>query len=260
LIAASTLMAQTPPSVEGFVWSSPNGQDQKADLYLPKGDGPFPVAIYLHGGGWTGGDRKQFRRQAVHMAELGIAGFSIDYRLAPANLYPAAWEDTQAAVKWVRDNAAKYHFDTKRIAAVGGSAGGNLAALLGTSGSGPTHVDAVVAFNPALDLSDTGGQVKPTITKYLGGTCDQMPVECKEASPLQLVHPNMPPFLILHGTADPSVPFAEATRMVAALKAAGNQVELFTAEGGVHSFFSSPPWYAPTEKALELFLLKIFAR
>src|SRR5277367_1939201 len=183
-IAAFTLTAQTPPSVEGFVWSSPNGLDQKADLYLPKGDGPFPVAIYIHGGGFTGGDHKQFRRQAAHMAELGFAGFLIDYRLAPANLYPAAWEDAQSSVKWVRDNAAKYHFDITRIAAVGGSAGGNLAALLGTSGKGLTHVDAVVAFNPVLDLSDTAGQVKSAIPKYLGGNCDQKPVECKEGSPL----------------------------------------------------------------------------
>lgn len=259
LIAGSTLLAQTP-TTEGFVWASPNGQDLKADLYLPKGDGPFPVAVYIHGGGWTSGDRKQLRRQAAHMAEKGVAGFAIDYRLAPANLFPAAWEDSQAAVKWVRDNATKYRFDTTRIAAVGSSAGGNLVALLGTSGKGRSRVDAVVAFNPALDLSDTTGQVKSSAAKFMGGTCEEKPKACQEGSPVMHVHPGMPPFLILHGTADPTVPFAESTHMVQLLKAAGDQVELFTAEGGVHAFWSTDKWYPPTEKAMETFLLKVFAR
>jgi acetyl esterase/lipase len=259
LITGSALLAQTP-TVEGFIWASPNGQDQKADLYLPKGDGPFPVAVYIHGGGWTGGDRKQLKRQAAHMAEKGVAGFAIDYRLAPTNPYPAAWEDSRAAVKWVRDNAAKYHFDITRIAAVGSSAGGNLVGLLGTSGEGESRVDAVVAFNPALDLSDTAGQVRGSVEKFLGGSCAEKQQACKDGSPVMHVHPGMPPFLILHGTTDPTVPYAESTHMVVLLKAAGNQVELFSAEGGVHAFWATEKWYAPTEKAMETFLLRVLAK
>jgi acetyl esterase/lipase len=242
---------------DGLVWSKPNGQELAADLYLPDGPGPFPVAVYLHGGGWSSGDRKQLRRQAAHMAQKGVAGFAIEYRLAPANKYPAAFEDAEAAVKWVRDNAGKYHFDARRVAAVGSSAGGHLACLLGTSGKGEASVSAVVAFNPVLDLTDTTRSEAGNI-KFLGGVCAEHPAACKEASPVLQVHPNMPPFLILHGTTDENVPFAQAVHMVAALKGAGDPVDFFQAEGGKHTFWSTDKWYAPTEQAMENFLLKVF--
>jgi acetyl esterase/lipase len=256
LLTAATLSAQ-PNIVEGFVWASPNGQDLKADLYLPGGAGPFPVVVFLHGGGWTSGDRKQLRRQAADMVQKGVAGFAVDYRLAPQDKYPAAFEDAQAAVKWVRDNAAKYHFDTTRIAAAGSSAGGHLACLLGTSGQGAARVNAVVAFNPVLDLSDATMN-DASVVKFLGGTCAEQAKKCREASPLLNVHPHLPPFLILHGTADQSVPYTQATHMVAALKKAGNAVEFFSADGGAHTFWSTEKWYAPSEKAMEIFLLTTF--
>ena len=244
---------------EGFVWASPNGQELKADLYLPEGPGPFPVAVYLHGGGWTSGDRKQLRRQAAHMAEMGVAGFAIDYRLAPQNKYPAAWEDAQAAIAWVRNNAAQYHFDAGRIAAAGSSAGGHLAALLGTRGTGEARIHAVVAFNPVLDLSEARNGESGNI-KFLGGTCVQKLTACREASPVDQVRPHAPPFLILHGTADENVPYHQATHMVELLRAAGDPVELFTAEGGAHTFWSTEKWYKATEKIMETFLLKEFAK
>jgi alpha-L-fucosidase 2 len=257
LVLQTTLGAAGFQLTDGFIWSSPHGQDLKADLYLPDGPGPFPVAVYIHGGGWTSGDRKQLRRQAAHMAELGVAGFAIEYRLALENKYPAAFEDAQAAVKWVREHASEYHFDSTRIAAVGSSAGGHLASLLGTSGKGPAAVNAVVAFNPVLDLADTTRSEAGNI-KFLGGPCAEHAAACREASPVAQVHPHMPPFLILHGTADENVPYQQAVHMVEALKAAGDPVEFFSADGGKHTFWSTEKWYAPTEHAMEVFLLKVF--
>jgi len=257
LAIPAALFAGEYKLIDGFVWTNAGGGELTADLYLPEGAGPFPVVVYLHGGGWTSGDRKQLRRQAAHFAELGIAGFAIDYRLAPAHKYPAAFEDAEAAVKWVRDNAAKYRFDPTRIAAAGSSAGGHLAALLGTRGKGASHVDAVVAFNPVLDLSDPRGGEAGNI-KFLGGKCADVPALCKEASPIAQVRPNLPPFLILHGTADENVPYRQATAMIAALRAAGDPVELFTAEEGKHTFWATEKWYKPTERAMETFLLKLF--
>ncbi len=259
LLFSSVLQAGEFKLIDGLVWASPDHQDLKADLYLPAGPSPFPVAVYLHGGGWTSGDRKQLRRQAAHMAELGVAGFAIDYRLAPENKYPAAFEDAKAAIAWVREHAAEYHFDAKRIAAVGSSAGGHLAALLGTSGDGAFHVDAVALFNPVLDLTETRAGESGNI-KFLGGTCAEKAAACKEASPLLQVRSGLPPFLIMHGTADENVPYHQATKMVAALQAAGDPVELFTADGGAHTFWSTEKWYKPSEMALEKFLMKVFAR
>jgi hypothetical protein len=142
----------------------------------------------------------------------------------------------------VHDNAQKYRFDATRISSVGSSAGGHLASLLGTrlgtSGKGTTALNAVVAFNPVLDLTDTTCGEDGTV-KFLGGKCAEHPAVCKEASPVFQVHPNMPPFLILHGTADENVPFPQAVHMVEA-------------------FWSTAQWYAPTEKAMETFLLKVF--
>jgi dienelactone hydrolase len=174
-----------------------------------------------------------------------------------ADKYPAAFEDAQAAVKWVHDNAQKYRFDATRISSVGSSAGGHLASLLGTSGKGTAAVNAVVAFNPVLDLTDTTRGEDGNI-KFLGGLCAEHLAACKEASPVLQVHRNMPPFLILHGTADENVPFPQAVHMVQALKAAGDSVDFFQADGGKHTFWSTPQWYAPTEKAMETFLLKVF--
>ena len=190
------------------------------------------------------------------MADVGVAGFAVDYRLAPNHPYPAAWEDAQAAVKWVRDHAAEYRFDATRIGAVGSSEGGELAALLGTSGTGAAHVDAVAAFSPVLDLSDP----MPPVSRFLGGTCEQKAAACQAASPVKQVHAGMPPFSILHGTEDIAVPYAQATQMVREMNAAGNQVELFTAEGGPHRLWAATEWYRPSEKAMETFLLKVFAK
>ena len=95
--------------------------------------------VYIHGGGWSGGERTQLRRQAAYLAARGIAGMAIDYRLSGQANYPAALEDCLDAVRWLRANAGKYGVDPARVAAAGSSAGGHLAALLGRDGgrSGP---------------------------------------------------------------------------------------------------------------------------
>ena len=244
---------------DGMEWSNPNGKPLVADLYLPEGKGPFPVAVYLHGGGWTSGDRKQLRRQAAHMASLGVAGFAVEYRLAPANKFPAAYDDALEAVRWVRAHAAEYRFDPARIAAVGSSAGGHLAALLGTSAPADAKVSAVVAFNPVLDVFEARNGESGNV-KFFGGTCVEKAELCKAGSPLANVKPGLPPFLILHGTADENVPYHQATKMTEALRQAGDSVELFTAPGGKHTFWSTPEWYEKSEKAMEVFLMKVFSK
>src|SRR5438270_12467934 len=130
-----------PDSIEmkrDLVYASPAGRDLHLDLFLPKsGAGPFPAVVYIHGGGWVNGKKNAFQRQAAYMATKGFVGACIEYRLSGEAIYPAALNDSKAAVRWLRVNAAKYRIDPDKIGAAGGSAGGHLVALLGTTGGTP---------------------------------------------------------------------------------------------------------------------------
>lgn len=227
----------------------------KADLYLPKGAGPFPAVVYIHGGGWSGGDRTQLRRQAAYLAARGVAGMAIDYRLSGEAPYPAALEDCLEAVRWLRAHAARYRIEAARVAAAGSSAGGHLAALLGLTATGSDRLAAVAALNPVLDLPGMGGRAA-MVAKFLGAPCEEKAALCREASPLYRVHAAAPPFFIAHGTADQTVPYSQAAAMAEKLKAAGVAVELFTAESGPHTFWANPRWAAPAMKSMEEFLAR----
>src|SRR5205823_333626 len=151
------------PDVE---FARPGGVALKADLALPnEGKGPFPAVVCLHGGGWVSGDRKQMSKTIEVLARRGYVALAPDYRLAPAHRFPACVEDCKAAVRWLRANAGKYRIDPGRIGAVGLSAGGHLACLLGvtTPGDGlegtggnsdrSSAVQAVVSFAGPTDLT-----------------------------------------------------------------------------------------------------------
>jgi len=138
---------------------------------------------------------------------------------------------------------------------VGSSAGGHLAAMLGVTGSTDDRVAAVAAFNPVLDLTGMG-QPGSMAAQFLGKTYEQAPELYRKASPVTFVSRDAAPFLILHGTADRTVPYAQAVEMVRKLKAAGAEAELFSAEGAPHTFWAGKRWYEPTTRALEAFLLR----
>ncbi len=243
--------------IQGITYRNVDGIDLVADLYLPPGAGPFPGIVFLHGGGWRNGNRLQLRRQAAYMAQHGMVGMAIEYRLAPAHPFPAALEDAKQAVVWLREHASTYHVDPSKIAAVGSSAGGHLAAMLGvesTDRSAPTgsNVQAVVAFNGIFDFA----AMPPSnmVSDFLGKPCTEDVAVCREASPLSHVHPNEPPFLILHGTEDKTAPYAQAAAFVEMLKAAGDHAELFTATGAPHTFWAQPRWFDPSQQAMCSFL------
>jgi dipeptidyl aminopeptidase/acylaminoacyl peptidase len=113
---------------------------------------------------------------------------------------------------------------------------------------------AVAALNPVLDLADMPA-ASSSVMKFLGGRCADRAELCREASPADHASPNAAPMLILHGTADQSVPYRQAEAMTAKLRAAGAQVELFTAPDAGHTFWSKPEWYEPSLHAMEHFLL-----
>jgi acetyl esterase/lipase len=255
------------------VYASPGGRALHLDLYLPKsGSGPFPAVVYIHGGGWVNGKKNAFQKQAAYMATKGYVGACIEYRLSGEAIYPAALDDSKAAVRWLRANAAKYRIDADRIGAAGGSAGGHLVAMLGTTGDMPafegksgnpgfsSRVRAVAAFNPAVDLVSFGklapGNSESSVYKFLGCTYAANPKLWAMATPVTHVSKKSAPTLFLHGTADTLVPYQQSVDMMEKLKAAGVHAEIFTGEGGKHGFFNKPPFYEPATKRMEEFFAK----
>src|SRR5437763_1896126 len=134
-----------------------DGEQLGLDVYQPAKKGKNrPAVVVVHGGGWTQGDKSLFAQQANQLAERGFVAFSVNYRLAPAHPYPAAVDDVEASVQWVRTHAKEYGVDRKRIGALGGSAGGHLVGMLGTEGEGSLktghRVSAVVSRSGPVDF------------------------------------------------------------------------------------------------------------
>jgi acetyl esterase/lipase len=196
--------------------------------------GHLAVVILIHGGGMWTGSRADMREPAREFARSGFAAFAIDYRLVDAasgrNRWPAQLDDAQTAVRWVRAHAADYGVDPDRIAAFGWSAGGQLAALLGTRET-PVHADVspissrverTVVLAGDIDLAEyTEPPARDEVIALLGGTVADVPAQFKDASPLTWIDDSTVPFLILHGLQDDVVPIDQSRRLAAALRAAG---------------------------------------
>lgn len=236
-----------------------------ADVYVPKGTGIFPGIMFIHGGNWKQGNRSQMIKLIKALAGDGYVCFTIEYDVDPVH-FPVSFHESLAALKFFRDHAAEYHLDAAHVAVAGSSAGGELAALValdpaGTAfdaspkkGSAKLGVQAALIFNGTLDLSAQDETKSTNVADYLGGTCESLPHDCKDASPLFHVHTGAPPFYVGHGTIDQTVPFAEAVAFTNALKAADVPVQFFQAQDGRHTYWSDPRFYADNLKAVEAFL------
>jgi len=231
-----------------LVYKRVNGEVLALDFYSPeKFPGPLPVIIWIHGGGWSRG-RKE-RCPAVALVDDGYAVASIDYRLSRTAPFPAQIEDCKAAVRWIRANASKYNLDPDHIGVWGHSAGGHLAALLGTSGgvrelegdgdnmSYSSRVQAVCDVAGPSDLvrlyqdasrssGDKSGKAMSAVAALVGGSVEQNQTNAIAASPIRYISKDDPPFLIIHGENDPTVPVTQAESFAAALKAAGVETTL----------------------------------
>jgi acetyl esterase/lipase len=235
---------------------------ETGDLYEPAGSGPFPAIVYIHGGSWRSGSKSNFRELAMDLAAKGYVGFAIDYDLQ-AHSFPVSWQESAAAVRFLRDHAAAYHVDPRRILVAGASAGGQLAALVALAPGGPASPSPEV---PTADTSDSvagaiilNGVFDLTgkyhvIERYLGGSCSRIKAICLEASPMQHIHAGAPPFFVGHGSADRVVPYASAALFSRDMKAAGNAVTFYTQPGGPHMYFAKKRYYAANLAALESFL------
>jgi acetyl esterase/lipase len=234
-------------------YGTASGVSLRLDASIPEGPGPFPAVILIHGGGWSAGD-KSGGPQKGYMAPMhealtkgGFAWFSINYRLAPDFRHPAASEDVETAIRWLKKNAGTYRVDPRRIAISGESAGGQLAALAAVRGSDDTRVAAAVVFYGMFDfVAETkrrDGVVGPSFVKLFGRESLDEPMRklMHEASAINFVKPGVPPFLLVHGTEDKSVSYEQSVDMQARLREAGVPNELITIKEGPHGML---PWPA----------------
>jgi acetyl esterase/lipase len=241
-----------------LVYKRVNGAVLALDLYCPqKVSSPLPVIIWLHGGGWSKG-RKEGHSPAVSLVDDGYAVASVDFRLTDVASFPAQIEDCKAAVRWLRANASKCNLDPNRIGVWGFSSGGHLAALLGTSGgvkelegngdnmSYSSRVQAVCVVSGPGDLlqlyrdatgpsgAEMNPKVKPGLEALIGGSLEDNKTKALAASPISYVSKDDPPFLIIQGENDPTVPISLTQSFFAALKGAGVDATLEIATGRGH--------------------------
>jgi len=228
---------------------APDGAPLLLDVHVPEGNGPFPVAILIHGGGWSAGDKSGSDKPgnsadiAPWFTALNAAHFtwfSINYRFAPQHPWPAGFDDVQTAIRWVKAHAGDYKGDPGRIALFGHSAGGHLACLAGTLDDASVRVQAVVGFAPVTDLEADVVQ-RHGMSKSLQNLFHVTPkvtpavrAMLRAASPINHVRPGLPPFLLLHGDADVTVAYAQSVAFQSRLRAAGVTCDLITIPGGVH--------------------------
>ena len=234
----------------------PNGP-VKLDLFKPPGDGPFPLILWIHGGGWVEGNKSTWPHMQFLVGE-GFAVANVEYRFSPIAPFPAQLDDVTSALDFLADHAAEYHLDPTRVAVTGESAGGHLAALLGMARSAlattrPTsatggRVRAVIDLFGPTDLADAAADPKlaPHVEQLIGGPLATHRDVAAAASPLAQVGRSDPPFLVLHGTKDTLVPIGQSERLVSALRREKVPVDFVPVEGAGHA---GPMFWTPELRA-----------
>jgi len=261
---ASTAFAKEPPgtlAVRDIDYAGTGNARQKLDLYLPAkpAEKPLPLIVYIHGGGWEGGNKAEPGILWPLIQDHAFAGASIGYRLTNEGSWPVQIHDVKAALRWLAAHGKEHGIDTTRIGLIGISAGGHLVSLLGTSG-GVVELDGEVGtkgtapkiacvanFCGPANFVTFGGKgsvidvenPKTAIGKLLGGAMSQKMDVAKAASPITYISADDPPFIHIHGTKDTLVPYAQVQEFDAALEKAGVKSTVLTGEGGPHVFFSA---------------------
>jgi acetyl esterase/lipase len=242
-----------------IVFGTAGGRELRLDFAKPvlcRAD-KVPLLVYIHGGGWIQGSKDGvIDTPLAGMAfQLGFAVASIDYRLAPEWRFPAQVHDCKLAVRYLRANADALGINPDRIAAVGGSAGGHLASILGTTDDddgleGPglagisSRVSVVAEYFGPTDLTDVETPLTSEGLSLLLAFLGCHPIDCpglaSQASPAAYVTPDDPPVLIVHGANDALVPYRQAEVFAGRLRAAGNACALIKVGNAGHGFEPTP--------------------
>jgi len=232
-----------------------NGHErQKLDLFLPEKSGaPLQLLIWIHGGGWQAGSKDCCPALHSGFVERGYAVASIAYRLSGHAIFPAQIEDCKAAIRWLRAHAAEYNLDPRRFGVWGSPAGGHLVALVGTSGDmkqfdvgsnldQSSRIQAVCDYYGPTDFTvfvttpgyESHATAESPEAKLIGGTVMENDYKAARVNPITYVSHDDPPFLIVHGDKDPTVPINQSQILFDALKKAGVSAHFHTIHGAGH--------------------------
>jgi acetyl esterase len=233
---------------ENLIYARPEGVRLELDAYLPTGEGPFPGVLVIPGGAWEQGssDIPSVQDLAVSLAESGFAAFGVSYRPTRQATYPAAVEDVQEAVAWVRTNASELGVDPALIGAIGHSAGGHLAAMLAVLGEGPldqgSRIATAVSMSGPMDLEalleSSDRQLVEVVQAFLGcGPGESCTEIARQASPITHADASDPPMKLFNST-DEVIPADQASDMAAALETAGVEHELVLIPGSRHGYLT----------------------
>jgi acetyl esterase/lipase len=249
-------------------------EKQKLDIYIPDDEQLMPCLVWIHGGAWLAGSKEGLPEEVDTLLYYGYVVASINYRLSSDALFPAQIQDCKAAIRFLKENCAKYKIDSSRIAVAGSSAGGHLAALVGTSYGIPSLEDTHA-------ISGTASARVQAVVDFYGPTdfliMDELPDECKEpmihldprspeslllgcnvvdcpekvtiANPITYITEDDPPFLIIHGTSDCTVTPKSSLLLEQRLRGEGIRVKLYMIPGAGHG---GKEFIAPEVKVLVL--------
>lgn len=253
LVGVASVSAQVPDygNITYGGWSI-----NQLDIYLPASPPPYPTVVYIHSGGWMGGDKAEAQQFVPGLTDAGFAVVAINYRLSGQSIFPAQIYDCKGAIRWVRANGVNYGLDTTWIGVWGWSAGGHLSALLGAS-NGVSYMEGTVGGNPTFSsavqaIVDYSGptdiiNMAPDVTtppgnvwnhdatgapgaKLIGfsagiGVLRGNPTTqtskymlAQTANPLTHLTVNDPPMFVAHGTADQVVAIRQSERLVCLLE------------------------------------------
>jgi acetyl esterase/lipase len=246
-------MNNNKPSVQIRLDVPYGGGPQKnlcLDLYLPAGAGPHPALLCFHGGAWQHGSQRQYESWGPWLAERGYAVVAVDYRLSSdvSPAWPGVWEDVCGSLDWLIANAPSLHIDPARIAAIGDSAGGHMAAMLSLHEKTAQHIRAVVGVYGIYDLPDWWRVTQPPkradnpVVELMGKPYGEMKEDYESFSPLhrlqKLAGGPTAKYLIIYGDQDLRVPHLQSERFLAALRDKDAVAEALPIPGAGHSWFT----------------------
>jgi acetyl esterase/lipase len=237
------------------------------DAFYKKENTKLPAVILIHGGGWKSGNKSQMQIMAQEIASKGYSCFAIEYRLSPEAKYPAAIFDVKTAIKFIKANAEKFNVDPSRIAVLGCSSGGQMAALIGTTNENSAFEDkgdwnqnakvqAIIDMDGILAFKHPESQEGKVASLWLGGTYEEKPETWQQASALTHTDQNTPPILFINS--DMIRFHAGRDNMIEILDKNGIYNEVQTIKNSPHSFWFFNPWFDEMINYTTQFLDKVF--
>ena len=252
-----------------IVYKDLEGRSLKLDVFYPAKESrkSLPAVLLIHGGGWRTGDRSLMYPMAAQLAAKGFVTVTAEYRLSLEAPFPAAVHDLKTAIKWIRANAKKYKVDTAKIAVLGCSAGGQLAALIGTTNgekkfdgdseyNHSSEVQAILDIDGILAFHHPESEEGTMAGQWLGGSYEEVPETWQKAAALTHADENMPPVLFI-GSSFPRF-LAGKNDMIKILEKNKIYYESYTFPDSPHGFWLYHPWFEPTLEYVTEFLEEVF--